>query len=71
MLAALTTNVHAATGSLDYLLQDWQSAGLRFETAFKPVLATLDPALIVHSLGFLTVHDLAEVESRLRLALEL
>ena len=71
MLAALTTNVGAATETLDYLLQDWASAGLRFATAFKPVIATLEPALIVHRLGFLTAHDFAEVESRLRLALEL
>ena len=71
MLAALTTNVGAANGSLDYLLQDWQAANLRFPTALKPLIATLEPALIVHHLGFLTAHDLAEVESRLRLTLEL
>lgn len=71
MLAALTTNVAAATESLDYILQDWQVTGLCFETAFKPVIATLEPALIVHSIGRLTSRDLTEIETRLKSALEL
>lgn len=71
VLAALTTNVADATGALDYVLQDWASAGLRFPTASKPVIVTLDPSLVVHSIGKLAESDLAEIQSRLRLAFDL
>ena len=71
VLAALTTNVPAATGSLDYALQDWEAAGLHLPTAFKPVIVTLDPSLIVHRIGHLSSRDLAEVGVRLHLALDL
>ena len=63
VLAALTTNTTAATGSLDYVLRDWDAAGLRFPTASKPVIITLDPVLVLHSIGKLTDADLAEVAS--------
>jgi len=71
VLAALTSNVAGATGSLDYVLQDWASAGLRFPTAFKPVVVTLEPSLVVHQLGTLSDRDWSEVQARLRLALDL
>jgi len=71
LLAALTTNVSAATGALDYKLQDWSSSGLRFPTAFKPVIVTLDPSLVVYHIGSLSLRDLTEINFRLRLALDL
>ena len=71
VLAALTTNVAAATGSLDYVLKDWAAAGLRFPTASKPVIVTLDPTLVVPGIGKLADDDLAEIQSRLRLAFDL
>lgn len=71
ILGALTSNLAAAADTLDYVLQDWQAVGLRFPTAFKPVIATLDPRLIVHHIGRLAPQDFAEVQSRLRKALGL
>ena len=71
ILSALTTNILAATDTLDYVLQDWTAAKLRFPTAFKPVIVTLDPALIVHHIGNISARDLAEIESRLREAIGL
>ena len=71
LLCALTTNLLAASDSLDYILQDWTAANLRFPTAFKPVIVTLDPALIVHYIGRLTLPDLEEIDTRLRSALGL
>ena len=44
LLAAITSNVAAATGPLDYLLNNWRAAGLRYPSALKPVLFTLSPA---------------------------
>jgi mRNA interferase MazF len=71
MLAALTSNVAAATETLDYVLQDWKSANLRFPTAFKPVVATLELGLVVFTIGALSGRDLIEIENRLRDVLEL
>jgi mRNA interferase MazF len=71
ILAAITSNVAAATGPLDYILRDWKVAGLKYPSAFKPVLFTLDPARVLHRVGTLTDFDLAEIIKRLRLILGL
>lgn len=71
ILAATTSKIAVATGPLDYVLGDWQAANLRYPSAFKPVLFTLDPARVLHCIGTLTSSDLAEVDQRLRRALEL
>jgi mRNA interferase MazF len=71
ILAAITSKIAAATGPLDYVLSDWQAANLRYPSALKPVLFTLDPVRVLHRIGALTPSDLAEVDQRLRRALEL
>ena len=71
LLAAITSNIAAATGPLDYVLKDWQTANLRYPSAFKPVLFTLDPTRVIYRIGALTSSDLLEVDQRLRRALEL
>ncbi len=71
ILAAITTNIAAATGPMDYVLQDWQTAGLRYPSALKPVLFALDPGRIVYRVGALTPMDQVEVDERLRRALGL
>lgn len=71
IVAALTSSISAATASLDYILQDWTAAGRRFESAFKPVVATLDPSLALHRVGEVASIDLKEIESRLRRAFAL
>ncbi len=71
ILAAITSQIAMATGPLDYVLLDWQAAGLRCPSALKPVLFTLDPARVLHRVGALIPLDLAEVNQRLRRALEL
>jgi mRNA interferase MazF len=71
ILAAITSKTATATGSLDYVLSDWQTANLRYPSALKPVLFTLDPTRVLHRIGALTASDLAEIDHRLRRALEL
>ncbi len=71
LMAALTSRVATATGPCDYLLNDWRAAGLRYPSALKPVLFTLDPARVLHRIGALTPADLAQVDQRLRRALAL
>jgi len=71
ILGAITTNLAAATAPVDYILADWQGANLRFPSAFKPLLFTLEPVSILHTIGQLSNRDLVEVERRVRLALNL
>ena len=71
ILGALTSNIDAAIGPFDYVPRDWQRAGLRLPSAFKPVLCTLDPARVVFQVGALTEADWRQVERRLRRALGL
>jgi mRNA interferase MazF len=71
LLAAITSNVDAARGAFDYALRGWNTAGLKFPSAFKPVIFTLDPERVVHRIGALNRVDLAEVDKRLRLMLDL
>ena len=61
----------AATSAVDYVLREWQIANLRYPSAFKPLLFTLEPTLVLHQIGQLTAHDLTEVDVRLRRALAL
>ena len=69
LLAAITSKITTPPGPFDYELKDWPAAGLRYRSAFKPVLFTLDPIRVIHRVGALTAADLAEVDLRLRLAL--
>lgn len=71
ILAALTSKVGTATGPFDYVLNDWQKAGLRSPSALKPVLLTLQPTRVIYTIGTLDSADLTAVEQRLRQALEL
>ncbi len=70
-LVALTSKVATATGPFDYSLDDWRTAGLRYPSALKPVLFTLDPAHVVYRIGALTSADLVQIDQRLRRALAL
>ena len=71
VLAAITSQLASATGPLDYVLSDWQSSGLRFASAFKPVFTTLDPSLVLFTVGSLSNLDMVGVDQRLRFAFAL
>jgi mRNA interferase MazF len=71
LLAAITSKLSASPDPLDYTLSGWQAAGLRYPSAFKPVLFTLEPRKVILHIGALTAADMAEIDNRLRLALNL
>jgi mRNA interferase MazF len=56
ILGVLTTNVSVATTSSDYILRDWQSAGLRAPSAFRSYFGMALPAA-VHVIGRLSDPD--------------
>jgi mRNA interferase MazF len=71
VFAALTSNPAAATNPTDYILKDWQGAGLKVPTALQPLLATLSPSCTVLRIGRLKPHDAQEISKRLRVMLDL
>lgn len=68
ILCLVTSQVQAATAATDYLLQDWEQAGLRQPSAVRMFLVTV-PASDVAKIGRLTERDWREVQARLHLAL--
>ncbi len=64
IVGVLTTQTARATGSTDYLVLDWSSAGLRAPTAFRSFLLTF-PTTDVTVIGKLSPRDWLEVQSRL------
>jgi mRNA interferase MazF len=69
ILGLLTSQVARATAPTDYILQDWQAAGLRLPTAFRSNFITLHLPLVIVQIGVISARDWAEVQARLRLAL--
>ena len=68
ILGLLTSQVAAATGPTDCVLQDWQTAGLRRPSAFRAFLATL-PTASLTTIGHLSEQDWRKVQGCLRVAL--
>jgi mRNA interferase MazF len=50
----------------EFLLQDWQEAGLLFPSAVKRGLFTLDKVCVVRRLGHVTPRDMAALDQALR-----
>ena len=71
LLAYLSSRLANADAELDYVLQDWEEAGLLKPTFMRPKIAAIEPSLIVYRVGTLSERDLREVNRRLRLALAL
>ena len=68
ILGVLTTNLTAATGSTDYILQDWDAVGLSAPSAFRRYFGMAVPSA-VRPIGRLSTRDWAEIQTRVRLAL--
>lgn len=66
---AMVTSVPHNT-SYDYELKDWKNANLLSPSWVRVKLATLAPSLVRFKPGKLTESDLAEVDKRIHLALD-
>lgn len=69
IVALLTTNLKAATATTDYLLQDWQTAGLNQPSALRVYLAMVEQSVVGPAIGQLSANDWAEAQARLQIAL--
>lgn len=57
VIVAITSQLRSSTGFGEALVMDWKSAGLIKPSAFKPVFATIEQALILRTMGVLGVAD--------------
>ena len=51
IVGLITSNIAAANGPTDYVLQDWQAAGLHTQSAFRAYLVTLPRSAITALIG--------------------
>jgi mRNA interferase MazF len=69
VLMAITSQVRSPLAFAETLLADWQAANLLKTSAVKPLLATLEQALIIRQLGSLSSRDQATLRQALALIL--
>jgi mRNA interferase MazF len=57
VVGLITSQIAAALGPTDYLLQDWAQASLRVPSAFRSFFATLSPSTNLVLVGHLSDRD--------------
>ncbi len=69
VICFLTTQVAGANAPTDYALRDWKEAGLNQPSAFRAFFVTVRASEVTR-IGHLAAADWAEVQARLKLAIE-
>ena len=69
ILGLLTTKTQKANSPTDWILQDWQTAGLHRETAFRSFVITLPKTQVYAQIGSLSAQDWQAVRQAVRAAL--
>lgn len=64
IVGVLTTKVPSPLASTDYLLRDWQSAGLRAQSYFRSYILTLHRSNVT-VIGNLSSEDWSQVKRRI------
>lgn len=67
VVGILTTKLPRVPGTTDYILQDWQSAGLRAESCFRVYVLTAHRTELT-VIGHLSGRDWESVKARVRIA---
>jgi len=71
IVGLVTSQTTKSTAPTDFLIQDWQTAGLRVPSAFRAFIVTLPRSAVVSTMGTLTPLDWNEVVTRIKLAMAL
>lgn len=71
IVGLITSQTSGAAATTDYVLQDWQAAGLRLPSAFRAFLVTLPRAAILSRIGALSQTDWQEVRARVGIAFDM
>lgn len=69
IVGLITSQITAAQGPTDYVLQDWAQAGLRLPSAFRSFFATLPPSTNPVLVGHLSERDWQGVRACIKAAL--
>ena len=69
VLAVITTRIDSANSPTDYLLKDWQVAGLHEASLFRAYFGTYEQNLFSSVVGKLSNRDWLEVQDRLSLTI--
>lgn len=65
IVLAITSRVHQPSGFGESMIEEWEQAGLLKLSAFKPLIATIEQAGILRTLGLLAARDLASLHNLL------
>jgi mRNA interferase MazF len=66
IVLAITSRVHQPLSFGESLIEEWRRAGLLKISAFKPLIATIEQATVLRTLGQLAARDLASLQTLLR-----
>jgi len=69
--SVITSQTASATAPSDYILQDWSTAGLNKESAFRAFIVTLPAQNILSIVGKVSNRDWKEIQKRLLLAVSI
>lgn len=69
VIVGLITTQTTALGVTDYVLQDWQAAGLRVESCFRSFIVTLPRSANLVCIGHLSEYDWQNVRACVKVAL--
>ncbi len=70
VVSAITSNTRRILVG-DYLMADWEEAGLIYPSVATGILRTIKQSMIDRKMGAVSIRDLAEIESNLEQILEL
>ncbi|OGP88611.1 MAG: hypothetical protein A2157_04600 [Deltaproteobacteria bacterium RBG_16_47_11] len=66
VIMAITGQVRSRIGIGEFLIEDWQGAGLLKPSAVKSAISTIEQGLVVKILGRLSAKDLSALEKALK-----
>jgi len=70
VVSAITSNTRRILVG-DYLMADWEEAGLIYPSVATGILRTIKQSMIDRKMGAVSIRDLVEIESNLEQILEL
>jgi len=70
ILAAITSQVRTPLGFGEAMIQDWQDAGLLKPSVLKPVVVTVEKAMLAKTLGQLSQSDQQALREMIRQAIQ-
>ncbi len=71
LIMAVTSQIQGPLKLGEFIIQDWQAAGLLKPSAVKAAITTVEASLVRRRLGHFSVHDIEQLDNALRVLLGL